>query len=204
MKNNPKSGPFNIVIIPPKQISNKAAAISKKFKRQGCLFVLDKQHSPHITLYMTEFPLKNIPAVKNSLQQITSAIKPFRIKSSNYRQNSGYIDISYQKSKSVKNLQKKIIAILNLLREGCVKAGDKAKTNRLSALQNKNVELYGYRDVGQNFFPHLTFTKLKNNDGSALNKIKKQDFSFKVNKIGLFYLGQYGTCRKLVEDWQIN
>jgi len=50
----------------------------------------------------------------------------------------------------------------------------------------------------------LTFTKLEKIDKSALSKIGKFDFSFEADKIGLFYLGDYGTCRKLIEIFDLS
>lgn len=196
-----KSKSFNIVIYPPKDIFQKATSVSRRLKRKGGLFVLDaKNYFPHITLYMTEFPLKNVLRIRKLLKQLTSEIKPFSIKSLNYRQiEDGYIDVNYRRSKNIRELQKKIIALLNPLRERFIRKKDGARMRELSKAQQKNIKLYGYRSVGSEFYPHLTFTKLEKFDQSALAGIDKLDFSFKVDKIGFFYLGDYGTCHKLIE-----
>ena len=89
-----KTKPFNIVIYPPVEISKRAIAVSKKLKSKKGLFVLDgKNYFPHITLYMTEFPLKNVAKVKKLLKQFATKTKPFEISSSKYRQNV-HLDLS--------------------------------------------------------------------------------------------------------------
>jgi 2'-5' RNA ligase len=201
-----KSKSFNIVIYPPTDIAAKAIKISKTFKKKGSSFVLDgKNYFPHITIYMTEFPLKNIPVIKKLLKEFVLGLKSFQITASGYRQNKdGYIDVSYKKTKSIKELQKKLITLLNPLREGRLRSKDKEKMKEYRRSHQKKIKLYGYRSVGAEFYPHLTFTKLEQFNESALPKIKEGSFSFKVNKIGLFYLGEYGTCRKLIKIFDLS
>ena len=203
---SPKTKPFNIAIYPPTEISKKAIGVSKKLKNKKGLFVLDgKNYFPHITLYMTEFPLKNMTKVRKLLKQFAAKTKPFEISSSKYRQNiDGYIDVDYKRSKNISELQKKIIKLLNPLREDQMRDKDKARISEMTKAEQKNLKLYGYRRVGDKFFPHLTFSKLEKFDKSALSNINKSNFSFKVDKIGFFYLGDYGTCRKLIEIFDLS
>ncbi|OGF26938.1 hypothetical protein A2242_02890 [Candidatus Falkowbacteria bacterium RIFOXYA2_FULL_47_9] len=201
-----KTKPFNIVIYPPAEISKRAITVSKKLRNRNALFVLDgKNYFPHITLYMTEFPLKNVAKIRKLLKQFAVKTKPFEISSSKYRQNTdGYIDVDYKKSKNINELQKKIIKLLNPLREGQMREKDKARISAMTKTEQKNLKLYGYRGVGAKFFPHLTFTKLEKFDKSVLSNIDKSNFSFKVNKIGFFYLGNYGACYKLIEIFDLS
>ena len=58
-----KSQPFNIVIVPPKEISQQAIKLSRKFKGSKSLFVLNQKNKfPHLSLYMLELPLINLPS----------------------------------------------------------------------------------------------------------------------------------------------
>ncbi len=180
---------FNVAIYPSLRISKKAINISKKLKKKGGLFVLDgRNYFPHITLYMTEFPLKNVPKIRKLLREIAGKTKPFRLNSLKYQQSrDGYIEVAYRKSKPIREFQKKIIALLNPLREGLLLPKDKAQINKLSRIRQHNIKRYGYRSVGAEFPPHLTFTKLEKFNKSALTNIPKSIFSFKVDRIGLFY-----------------
>ncbi|MBI4094219.1 MAG: DUF1045 domain-containing protein, partial [Candidatus Liptonbacteria bacterium] len=153
-----QSKSFNIVIYPPKEISQKAITVSKELKKKGGLFFLDgKNYFPHVTIYMTEFPVKNIPKVKKVLRNFAAKTKPFHATSLKYRQSAdGYIDVDYRKSKEIKDLQKKVIALLNPLREGLSRPKDEARISELSKAQQRNIKRYGYRGVGAEFFPHIT------------------------------------------------
>ena len=71
--------------------------------------------------------------------------------------------------------------------------------SKYSKAQQKNIQLYGYWGIGDEFNPHLTFTKLETFDKTALSLIPKHNFSFEASKIGLFYLGDYGTCHKPIK-----
>ena len=201
-----KSQSFNIVIYPSADVSQEAVTVSKKLEKNGGLFVLNgKNYFPHITIYMTEFPVKNIPKIRKTLREFAAKTKPFHVTSLKYRQSKeGYIDVEYRKSKEMKNLQKKIVSLLNPWREGLLRPKDRARMSEVSKTQQRNIMRYGYRCVGAEFFPHLTFTKLKKFDKSALVKIEKLNFSFEIERIGLFYLGDYGTCRKLIEVFDLS
>lgn len=196
---------FNIVICPPKEISQKAILMSKELKKHDGLFVLDNtKFFPHITIYQVQLPVENVLKVRAVLRAIAAQTKSFRSTSLTYRQSSeGYIDIAYKKSKTVEALQKKVINLLNPLRKGLLQPKDKARLSTFSKRQQRNLKRYGFRSVGTDFVPHLTFTKLPHSNGSALSGLKPKKFSFVANRIGLFYLGEHGTCRKKIDFFDL-
>jgi|CXWK01.1.fsa_nt_gi 2'-5' RNA ligase len=201
-----ESKSFNVVICPPKEISQKSTEISSCLRDEGGLFVLDnKNYYPHISIYMTEFPVKNIPEIRKILREFSTTVKPFRLMSLEYRQSKdGFIDVDYIKSNEVVDLQNKIISLLNPLREGLIRPKDKARLSEMGENQQSNINQYGYRGVGLDFFPHITFTKLDKFSDSALQKIKRDDFSFDVGQLGFFYLGDYGTCVEQIETFNFS
>jgi len=203
-----KSKSLNIVIYPPREIFQKAITVSEQFnKKEKGLFALnDKNYFPHITIYMAEFPVHNIPKIKKVLRDFIITTKSFHMISLKYyHSDDGYIFVDYKKSPELKNLQKKIVNLLNPLREDLLRAKDVDRMNDLdkNSLEFKNIKRYGYRSVGENFSPHLTFTKLAISNNSLLAKIAEFDFSFKFDQLGLFYLGEYGTCHDLIEIFKI-
>ena len=199
-----KSKSFNIVILPPKDITKKAIAISQKLRAKGGLFTLgNKINFPHITLYETEFSLKNIPKIKVCLKNLSLKIKPFNLNLSDYTQTpGGYIFVTYKKSRKLKDVQKNLINLLNPLRERSKTESSKEGFNTSTKIEQRNVGLYGYSYVKSQFNPHITFTKLKRYNPSALS-IPKTDFSFKVSTIAIFSNGKYGTCKKLIKKFLI-
>lgn len=199
------SKPLTIVIYPPSDISERAIVVSKKLKNEHSLFVLDgKKYWPHITLYMTEFPLKNVAEIKKLLKQFSIKTKPFNIHALGYRQNNdGYVDVEYKKSKVLSELQTKIITLLNPLREGLMREKDKARISNISKSEQKDLENYGYRSIGVKYVPHLTLTRFSKIDQLVLPNNNETDFSFQVRKIGLFYVGDHGSCRELIESYDL-
>lgn len=200
-----QSSAFSVAVYPPKAISQKAISLSKTLTKRGSLFTLDGvNYFPHITVYHTQFPLRNIVKVKQLLRQFAAKTKSFRASSLWYRQvEDGYIDVSYRRTKTFKALQRNVIKLLNPLREGVIRPIDKKLLSQFSKSERNNIRRYGYRRVGRNFFPHLTFTKFLHHQNDAFFWLKHQDFSFDVNKIGLFGLGDHGTCRKLIETFTL-
>ncbi len=196
----------NIAILPPESITEKAIKLSKMLKKHGTLFVLDKKkYYPHVTLYMTEFPAKNLKFVKKTLQQLTPKTKPFEIKFVRYRQSKdGYTDISFKRNKNILQLHKKVVHRINSLREGLVRPKDLARFRQFSKEKQKNLRLYGYDNVLSEFIPHLTLAKLERADKKELSRLSNFDFSFIVKEIGLFQSAEHGTCKKLIARFQLS
>ena len=201
-----RSLPCNIAIIPPKNISKRAISISRALAKKRTLFTLDgKNYFPHLTIYMTEFPVKNINVVKDLLKQALNSASSFKINSSGYRNDkSGFIDVNFKRNKSITHLQRKIITVLNPLREGLIRKSDKEKFKQLSKAEKRNLMLCGYRSISSNYSPHLTLTRFKEFDKNAISGIKKYDFSFHVKEIGFFKSGKHGACRKLLAKFKLS
>lgn len=195
-----KSESYSVAIIPPKHIIEKAIVISKKLLQLGSLFKLDDDHFPHISIYQSQYPIKNLNKIIESLKKQAQILKKTKLNSLSYRQiDNGFIDVVYERRSDLEDLQFKIIKSLSPLREGLKNNDDLNNINIYNKTQQQNINLYGYRSIGSMYFPHLTFTKYKEiQDESILLKIPSEDFSFVANKIGLFYQGDYGTCRKLI------
>ncbi len=198
-----KSLSCNVAIIPPSEVSKRAVTISKKLEQYGTYFTLDgKKYYPHITLYMTEFPSKNIERIKKLLHSIVESTLQFQIVSREIRQlnNDGFVDVAFEKNTEVGNLQKRIIGKLNPLREGLLRKKDLTMFNTFSHLEQRNLTAYGYKDVSESYIPHLTFTrfpKLKN------IILKNENCTFTVKNIGLFQSGNHGTCNRLIADFRL-
>ena len=106
----PKSRAYNIAIIPPKGISEKAIRVSRSLKKEDVFFILDgKKYFPHITIYMAELPKKNLSKIKKTLKLISQNIKTFKIRSNKYRHENGWVHVNFKKDHSLAKLQAEII-----------------------------------------------------------------------------------------------
>lgn len=165
----------------------------------------EKKCFPHITLYMAQLPLKNISKIQNFLRGFVAAARPFRMTSVRYRQSdNGFVAVEYKKSKVISDFQKDIITLINPLREGLLRPKDEARMGALSTAKQNNIRRYGFQNVGASYSPHLTFTKFERSQDDALSEVEKINFSFDVASVGLFFLGEYCTCRRAVEIFDMS
>lgn len=192
---------YNIAIIPPAAVTQKAISTSVHLKKSGGVFVLNKRnHFPHITLYAVGFPAKNIRQVRAQLTKLSQTTKPFFMQPRTFRHvYDGYVDIGFTRNRSISNLQKKIIAALNPLRENHLRAKDKLRLKKMPPLERRNIEQFGFYSVGKNFTPHITFTKLGTPNPKVTQTIQPKDFSFVATRIALCEAGEFGTCKKVLK-----
>jgi len=206
MTNQPRSISCNIAIYPPNNISRRAINVSRALLKRGGLFAIDgKNYYPHITIYMAEFPRRNIKAVETLLKKITAGKKPFRIESDRYHQSrDGYVEIGFKRTKAILLLHKNIVQSLNPLRDGLMRPKDLVRFKQFSKQKQKNLKLYGYDNVFAEFAPHMTFTKLGRTDRRVIGDLSKQNFSFLIKEIGLFKSAEHGACRKIIAQFYLS
>ncbi|MBI4281218.1 2'-5' RNA ligase family protein [Candidatus Uhrbacteria bacterium] len=197
----------NIAIIPPLAIAKKAIAASRRFKKQGGLYVLDgKNYFPHVTLYMTEFPKKNLPAIKEALHDVITRTTSFPLTfSRNYHDApSGFIVAHFRTTKAITTLHRRIVRACNPFREGLIRPRDQEALLTLTKRQQQNLLRYGYRDVYTLYHPHCTFSRLPPLTHNLYTLLSKKLPTFSPIAIGLFQSGEHGTCKKLLAKFSLN
>ena len=210
-----KSKPLNIVIYLPKNIEEISIKSSKEIYKKGGLFYLNKKTNfPHITLYMSQFPIKNIPKIKEVLKKIASKIKTFELEAINYRYNTNtnYVDVEFKKTIQINKLQNLIIKSINPLREGLLRKEDEIRilnpdlNQKIKEIINKK----GTSSMGKKYFPHITLSRINKSKSKFslnenINKLPNiQNFNHKLFKIGLFFQGKHGTCSKKIDLFDLN
>jgi len=197
-----KSKTLNIVINPPKDIIKLAMKTSKKL---GGEFVLDcKDYFPHITLYMSEFPEKNLVKIGKTLKNSLENCKSFKlIDTRKCGGKRGYVYATYMRDKNIASFQKKIVELLNPLRENLIRQKDLDRLQTYTKAERENVKRYGYRLAGRLYNPHLTLTKFPEDKIIDIKKIRIPDLSFTVNEIGLYYGEEFGTCNDLIAKFNL-
>ncbi len=194
----------NIAIYPPAAIRLRAIRFSLKLKAQKGLFVLDdKKFFPHITLYMTEFPKKNLAAVKVAVQDIARSTKPFPLSATEYHQQRGFIDVRFRKTRALADLHARLIQELNPLREGLLRPRDAARFSQFPKWAQRNLRRYGYDYVFDRFPPHLTFSKLGEPQARITVLPSKSDFTFRPSEMALFRSAEHGTCRQMLARFSL-
>ncbi len=193
--------PCDIVILPSDELATKAILASKKLEPLSSLFSLEiGKYFPHSSLYMLQLSTDTIEQVKQLLADIAHETKSLQLEANGYYQKEGYIDTGYTVSGEVRNFQEKVLSVMNPLRDG-MREKDKARMVESTGLALKNYQDYGYKYVGELFRPHITLTRFSEEQPTAEQLLPDvSEFNGAFTKIGLFEMGDNGTCiRKIAE-----
>ncbi|MBI2798530.1 DUF1045 domain-containing protein [Candidatus Saccharibacteria bacterium] len=147
---------------------------------------------------MLQLKLDDIVTAEKDLKIIASNFKIFQLQAIKYSQDEGFVDVEYKKLSSLTFLQEKVLAIFNSMRDG-MREKDRARLATTEGLARENLQQYGYRGIGELFRPHLTLTRFSNKNEQQLTNMPKIDsFSGSFDRIGLFEMGESGTCRRKI------
>lgn len=194
----------NIVILPDSDLAKKVTTVSQHLEELGTRFTLkDGAYYPHVSLYMTQLKLDDISKIKEVLSNIAAKSSTFQLSSQGYTQAGAFIDVGFERTDALANLQMTVVNAINPLRDGM---RDKDRVRMLSATgkARENLEKYGYLSVGELFCPHVTLTRFV--DDKAINIAglpEPCEISGMFIKLGLFEMGDNGTCIKKIVEWDL-
>lgn len=196
---------YDIVVIPPKDIAEQAIEMSRALERFDSFFVLDDEtFHPHISLYHVPFDEATLETVTGVVGEIAAATQSFFLKQETYYPDQGvWVGVRYVADKAILDLHTAVIEATKGYRVVEDDARYKARWADLSPGQRKNIEDSGWQDAFTAYFPHISFTKLKQPRRDVLAHLPQRDFSFLADHIGLYELGADGTCTKLVADFRL-
>jgi 2'-5' RNA ligase len=198
---------YNIVIIPSKEVSDTARVASKRMsEKYPTRFVLDETlHNPHITLYHIAFDTSVLETVKDKLRVIANSRNPFWLQEKQYRLvDTHWVDMSYIEDEPIMKLHLDVLEAVASYRVRDPGAEMTEEWSGMSALRQENLELYGWSEIRSLYRPHLTLTRLiEDETEESLRCLPDENFSFEVNTIALYELGEYGTCTSIVASYQL-
>jgi len=199
----------DIVLLPSREQALLASQASQLLSPQGSLFTLDNQNFyAHASLYMFQMNIPDQAACITALQELASQTTVQHLLQDGYfYQNSGfgkgYVDIAFSRNKAADDLQTSVIDVFNKLRAG-MRESDKAKMVDATGLKLENLQKYDYPAVGELFRPHITLTKFPVEIEPNLSGIPAPtSFSGEFDQIGLFEMGQNGTCIRKIAAFHL-
>lgn len=187
---------YNIVLLPEARLAEKAAQVSEQLSSEGTLYTLNGiSLFPHVSLYMVQLKAAQLAAVERTLARVAASHSELTLTAEGYGGKRGFINASYERSEAIDSLQMAIIEGVNPLRDGLV-AEEKALQETATGLVAENIEKYGFQNIGELYVPHLTLTRFSDRDTSfdTLELPPHGDFSGQFPEIGLFEMGEHGTC----------
>ncbi len=201
---------YNIVLLPNDDVAKKSIVVSGALSASESLFVLDGiGFHPHLSLYMVWLEESDLPEAIKRLGAISAQTSGVPLVASHYYHEYGFIGVEYGRSAEVSDLQKTVLDSVSPIRDRVSEGGEDIST--LTGVASENFRKYGYVTIGELFRPHITFTRLKSERtedeiAPLMNTLPKDSASFDglFSKIGLFELGENGTCIRKVAEFNID
>lgn len=194
--------PCDVVILPSEELAEKAIIASKLLETHGSLFTLEiGKYFPHASLYMLQLKEADLERVQEVLAGIAAEFDALSLSAERFYQAERFVDVEYGKNEQLVRLQQQVIAALNSIRDG-MREKDKARMLEATGQALANFEQYGYKPVGELFRPHITFTRLREEKADiemVLPALNGFDGTF--TRIGLFEMGNNGTCVRQIATW---
>lgn len=202
---------YDVVLLPEPLIAKKAITLSNQLAKQyPTRFILHETDAiPHYSIYMAQLDEKGLAKAKEAIKKIADTVAPFTLRATHYWQDiaEGFFEIQYEKTPELIHLQEKIIEKINPLRQGrfLTNYPPGYTINELLPHLTGNAlyqcKQYGYPEIGEDYRPHMTFTRLQadaENTEIALPSIPPETFEGVFPFIGLFIMGENGTCVKKI------
>ncbi|MDO8425273.1 MAG: 2'-5' RNA ligase family protein [bacterium] len=197
---------YIIACVPPPDVTARALHVSRALQSYGGLFVLKStSERPHVTLYYTVLPRGVVRDVRTQLATIARRTAPFAMTATRFTSQNTWVDVEYRRSQALLALQRDVIASVNPLRGTHMRERDAERLATASPAVRRNIEQYGYRSVGAQYRPHLTFTRLQEEQDvrSSFADEQARAYSFRVTTLGLYGTGAHGTCVRLLSSFAL-
>jgi hypothetical protein len=200
--------PCDVVLLPNEELSLKATAASQQLNAYDSLFTLEiGKFYPHMSLYMFQLNISDIPRVQKVLSYIAAISPKVRGTATTYALGEGvavgYVDTEYEATNELRLLQDKVIEGINPVRAG-MREKDVAKMQDATGVMLENFKKYGYPAAGTLFRPHITLTRLKDHKPEItelLSDVRTFDGTF--DRVGLFEMGDNGTCIRKIAEYEL-
>lgn len=196
------SKPYDVVLIPEESVANKAIALSERLKKYDTLFTLDNVNFfPHLSSYMLQLNDDGLNKACEELSRIAEETSSIRAIASHYHYEDNYVNVEYVKSPELIAIQTKVLERLNPLRDG-MRDKDRARLEEATGETKKNLLNFGYRSVGNLFLPHVTFTRFTEDTEHVVKTFpSKEEFDGNFVSLGIFEMGDNGTCITMITSW---
>lgn len=200
------SSPCDIVILPENELATKAIEASTSLSTLDSIFILeDGKRFPHVSLFMLQIDENHLDTVQEALAVIAKSTQTLDLQASGYVQKEGFVDVGYEVTNSLSDLQQTVIKTVQPLADG-MREKDKARMLEATGLALDNYQKYGFKYVGELFRPHITFTRFDSTESIPETERLLPDpttFNGSFTKIGLFEMGDNGTCVRKIAAWRL-
>ncbi len=199
---------INIAFKLPVEVAEKVARLSLEIsQKEDAFFTLDNLNFyPHVTIYFLEYPAYNSEKIWEKLEDISKNFSPIKFVADGIKISRGYIGMAASYSPELRHLHEAIVRETNTFRENHPRE-EYASINSEEISQGKkqNIKLYGHSDVLDLYKPHITITRLKNEEAAQKNakSIQWEIEDFLIDVVGVFKTGENGTCVEKIKEFKL-
>lgn len=197
---------LNIVFSVPQNVKEKAITLSREIgDNNKAFFVLEGVNfHPHITIYSPRFSESKIEEVVKIIKEIAERTHKTEMVLKEIGSRQGFVSLRFDNSPAIKKLHEEILFKLNPLREN-EKIDESDYHAFFGAEQQKSVEKYGYPHALDIYSPHMTIIRLEDASlAENLSKSIKWDIpGFIVDKLAIYKMGEHGTCREIIREFNL-
>lgn len=197
----------NIVLLFPEVITNYFIAQSEKInaKVPSKVVLSNGDALPHLTLYESRFPTKNMGEIVQRLKRLTEGQKHFEIRFVGKSVIAGTVFIDAEVSPVLLRLHERIVDGLNALREGAYHE-EELELPGITDEMGDNLLRFGNLFVNRGYKPHVTVARTFDSELSqeALKVLPDEiNISSPVYKIAFVESGPNGTCRQIIQEFPL-
>lgn len=190
---------FDVVILPPKEVSDYAMKLSRGLTQYGTKWTLGKKSFiPHISLYHIAVKPKKFGAFVSEIQNAVKGTQPGYLTTMAIEPNM----IRFDKPAWIQRLYLKIIKNTLKYYDWDYGTDDYWPLDhfpkRMRKIGARFIKKYGTPAVGANFRPHVTLTSFVGNAPKLMIK-KAKRFRFKPIHIYICELGPSHSCQRIVK-----
>jgi len=196
---------INIVLLPPKELSEKIGRfvrkLSKIYKLQ--MAVDNKKLLPHISLLHIKTLPSRLSAIIETIKAISQKHQAKPIKLAKPKIGSDYFASNLAQSKTLMALHKEVVLKIHQFKTGFSSVGNR-KGKRLERLYIKK---YGAGNILKYFQPHITLGIVKNpRDLSRIKPVlsKLRFRGFKSNRLALTQVNSRHQVFKIIKEFKLH
>jgi len=197
---------INVAFILPEEVAEIACELSKGIAKQvKTEFHLDnKNFLPHISIYWTEYPNRAFKEISQITEELCKELSAVVFEFEKIRVSHNYVYLDLKKTDKIQEVHSKFLFKLNKIRNNHLreKYSNQEYLYSLTETEREMIKLYGYPYSANLYHPHITLNKLSEGETLVFEKGFKLA-NFVCNEIGVFEMGENGTCTKLVNAFNL-
>ncbi|MCA9364574.1 MAG: hypothetical protein KC736_01645 [Candidatus Moranbacteria bacterium] len=170
---------YNVAIIPSEDVLEQAIQVSQQLAEHDAFFILNTENVlPHVSLYHVALFHDKVSEAISVLEGLFESAFPVEMIQDEYDcVEGGWIDMSYQKTKALCDLHFRTIKVMQDVwdRDVLEQFHD---FSELSPEKQQVIQKYGWPASDLFFRPHLTLSRLQNEDclSDVLREIPSRNF----------------------------